>query len=63
MGCSLVLRRTHMYAALFLTPWMLIYALSTMAMNHRDALRGTRRWGGLALAGGVVSFAAFLILL
>ncbi len=52
-----------MYAALFLTPWMLIYALSTMAMNHRDALRGTRRWGGLALAGGVVSFAAFLILL
>jgi hypothetical protein len=36
---SLVLRRTHMYAALFLTPWMLIYALSTMAMNHRDFIR------------------------
>ncbi len=29
------LRRTHMYLALFLTPWILVYALSTMAMNHR----------------------------
>jgi hypothetical protein len=25
-----------MYLALFLTPWMLMYALSTMAMNHRE---------------------------
>ena len=25
-----------MYLALFLTPWMLMYALSTMAMQHRD---------------------------
>jgi hypothetical protein len=25
-----------MYLALFLAPWMLMYALSTMAMNHRD---------------------------
>ena len=32
---SKVIRRTHMYLALFLTPWMLMYALSTMAMNHR----------------------------
>lgn len=35
---SLVLRRTHMYLALFLTPWMLMYALSTMAMNHHQLL-------------------------
>lgn len=32
---SLVLRRTHMYLALFLFPWMLMYALSTLVMNHR----------------------------
>ena len=32
---SRVLRRTHMYLALFLFPWMLMYALSTLAMNHR----------------------------
>ena len=32
---SVVIRRTHMYLALFLFPWMLMYALSTMAMNHR----------------------------
>lgn len=32
---SKIVRRTHMYLALFLTPWILMYALSTMAMNHR----------------------------
>lgn len=33
---SKFLRRSHLYLALFLTPWILIYALSTMAMNHRQ---------------------------
>src|SRR5687767_12930144 len=32
---SRLVRRTHMYLALFLAPWMLGYALSTIAMNHR----------------------------
>jgi hypothetical protein len=32
---SKLIRRTHMYLALFLTPWMLVYAVSTIAMNHR----------------------------
>lgn len=32
---SHIVRRTHMYLALFLFPWMLMYALSTAAMNHR----------------------------
>jgi len=32
---SRVVRRTHMYLALFLTPWMLGYATSTIVMNHR----------------------------
>jgi hypothetical protein len=32
---SRVLRRTHMYPALFLFPWVLMYAVSTLAMNHR----------------------------
>jgi hypothetical protein len=32
---SRLLRRTHMYLALFLFPWILMYALSTLAMNHR----------------------------
>ncbi len=31
---SKFVRRTHMYLALFLTPWMLGYALSTIVMNH-----------------------------
>lgn len=36
---STIVRRTHMYLALFLTPWVLMYTLSTMAMNHREHLR------------------------
>ena len=35
---SLLLRRIHMYAGLFLAPWVLMYAVSTMAMNHREHL-------------------------
>ncbi len=31
---SRLLRRTHLYLALFLAPWMLAYALSTIVMNH-----------------------------
>lgn len=37
---SKLIRRTHMYLALFLPPWMLMYALSTMAMQHRDLFSG-----------------------
>jgi hypothetical protein len=33
---SRIVRRTHMYLALFLAPWMLMYALSTLAMSHRE---------------------------
>jgi len=32
---SKFLRQSHMYLALFLTPWVLVYALSTLFMNHR----------------------------
>jgi hypothetical protein len=35
MNLSLLVRRTHMYAALFLFPWLLMYAASTAVMNHR----------------------------
>jgi hypothetical protein len=32
---SRLLRRTHMYLALFLFPWIAMYAVSTLVMNHR----------------------------
>ena len=32
---SKLVRRSHMYLALFLSPWMLMYGLSTIVMNHR----------------------------
>ena len=35
MTWSKLIRRTHMYLALFLAPWMLGYAVSTVAMSHR----------------------------
>jgi hypothetical protein len=35
MSPSLLIRRTHMYLALFVFPWLLMYALSTAVMNHR----------------------------
>ena len=36
MGVSLIIRRIHLYLALFLTPRILMYALSTVVMNHRS---------------------------
>ncbi len=41
---SKILRRTHMYLGLFFMPWMLMYALSTMAMNHRQFF--LQKYGG-----------------
>lgn len=35
MTISTILRRTHMFLALFFFPWILMYALSTLVMNHR----------------------------
>jgi hypothetical protein len=32
---SKIVRRSHMYLALILFPWMLMYGLSTLVMNHR----------------------------
>lgn len=34
---SKLVRRVHLYLGLFLTPWIAMYALSTIAMNHRDS--------------------------
>src|SRR5260221_9985145 len=34
-----LIRRTHMYLALFLSPWMIIYALSGLVLNHNQAIR------------------------
>src|SRR5262245_66672880 len=33
---SRLIRRVHMFAGLFLAPWMLMYALSTMVMTHSE---------------------------
>ena len=33
---SRLARRMHMYLGLFLAPWMIMYAASTVVMNHRE---------------------------
>lgn len=37
---SKLIRRTHMYLALFLLPWVAMYTASTFVMNHRAWFRG-----------------------
>ena len=37
---SLLLRRIHLYLALFLAPWILMYTVSTFVMNHRTLFHG-----------------------
>ena len=32
-------RRFHMYLGLFITPWVLMYALSSLALNHFATVR------------------------
>ncbi|MCS6953752.1 MAG: hypothetical protein RMK57_14465 [Bryobacterales bacterium] len=61
---SRTIRRIHMYLGLFLAPWMLLYAASTIAMNHRAWFQphdggalvvwekeAERAWAGEAPAG------------
>jgi len=45
---SLLIRRAHMYLALFLFPWLLMYALSTAAMNHRASFASSAPSGAPA---------------
>lgn len=40
---SKLIRRIHLFLALFLTPWILMYALSTIAMHHRALFTGAHQ--------------------
>ncbi len=42
-GVSRLVRRIHMYLGLFLAPWLLMYALSTLAMGHRPFVQSFYR--------------------
>ncbi len=47
MTFTLILRRIHLYVALFFIPWVLIYGVSTAFMNHMPFFAGLygERWG------------------
>src|SRR5678815_5514877 len=36
LGLSRLVRRIHMFTGLFLAPWMVMYALSTLVMTHLE---------------------------
>ncbi|HAV61016.1 MAG TPA: hypothetical protein DCY13_01455 [Verrucomicrobiales bacterium] len=39
---NLIFRRTHLYLGLLLIPWMLVYAVSTLMLNHRGITNALR---------------------
>jgi hypothetical protein len=47
---NLIFRRTHLYLGMLLVPWVLIYALSTVALNHAETFRPHRTEGRLWLS-------------
>jgi hypothetical protein len=46
-----ILRRVHMYLALFLSPWVVMYGLSTVFMNHMPFFAGLygKDWGAFVV--------------
>lgn len=39
---NLIFRRTHLYLGLLLIPWLLVYAVSTLMLNHRGIMQALR---------------------
>ena len=49
MTFSLLNRRTHLYLGLFLTPWVLMYAVSSIPFSHNDYFEQRDKAKGLPL--------------
>lgn len=43
LSLSKLIRRIHLFLALFLAPWILMYAASTLAMHHRALFTGAHQ--------------------
>jgi hypothetical protein len=39
-----LMRVSHLYTGLFLVPWMTLYAISALCLNHSDLLRNPPQW-------------------
>ncbi len=39
-----LMRVSHLYTGLFLTPWMILYAVSALCLNHTELLRDPPQW-------------------
>jgi hypothetical protein len=38
-SANLIVRRTHLYLGMLLMPWLLVYGLSSLVLNHREWLQ------------------------
>lgn len=44
MSFTTLVRRIHLYLALFLTPWILMYAIAVFSANHRGLFKNEDPW-------------------
>ena len=44
MSFQLLVRRIHLYVAMFLMPWFLVYGLSSVPFSHSDWFRESPQW-------------------
>ena len=61
---SKLIRRTHMYLALFLTPWVMVYAFSSIVFNHFKFFSGGKPlapFEQVAILSGLATFVLLVL--
>ena len=59
---SKLIRRTHMYLALFLTPWVMVFALSSIIFNHFKFFSGGKLLAPFEQVAELSGLATFVLL-
>tara|TARA_B100000953_G_scaffold191804_1_gene157889 strand:- start:455 stop:664 length:210 start_codon:yes stop_codon:yes gene_type:complete len=59
---SRLIRRTHMNLALFLRPWVLVYALSSIIFNHFKFFSGGKPLAPFEQVAELSGLATFVLL-
>ena len=59
---SKLIRRTHMYLALFLTPWVMVFALSSIIFNHFKFFSGGKPLAPFEQVAELSGLATFVLL-
>ena len=59
---SKLIRRTHMYLALFLTPWVMVFALSSIIFSHFKFFSGGKPLAPIVQVAELSGLATFVLL-